>query len=153
MKTKLLYLLFLLICVTVSKNKAQRADKITGLWLNYDKDSQIEIYKKGDLYYGKIIWTKEPNNEDGSPKRDIKNPDPKLRNQTYVGLEIIKDFKYIDGEWQGGTIYDPRSGTLYKCVMWFEDDNYNSLNIRGYVGFSLLGKTTVWTRQKIKKEN
>jgi uncharacterized protein (DUF2147 family) len=62
-----------------------------------------------------------------------------------MGLDILSGFKYGGGNiWQDGKIYDPKNGKTYSCKMTLEG---NELKVRGYVGFSLLGRTTVWTRK------
>jgi uncharacterized protein (DUF2147 family) len=120
------------------------ADKIIGTWLNQEKDGKIEIYKNGDKYFGKIVWGKELFEPDGKTSRtDIKNSDPSLRSRKLYNLVILTNFKYDDGEWNGGKIYDPKSGKTYSCIMKFDGDK---LQIKGYIGVSLLGRTTVWTR-------
>lgn len=137
---------FILMILLISTGKmfAQNADKVVGVWLNAEKDAKVEIYKSGDKYYGKIVWGKNIYEPDGKTARtDIKNPDPKLRSRSLVNLVILNNFKYDDGEWNGGKIYDPKSGKTYSCIMRFKGNN---LEIKGYVGITLLGRTTVWTR-------
>ena len=63
-----------------------------------------------------------------------------------MGLVMLKDFKYDDNEWTGGHIYNPSDGKEYKAYMKLRDKN--TLNVRGYVGISLLGKTDTWSRVK-----
>ena len=58
---------------------------------------------------------------------------------------ILKDLKYSDGVWEDGTIYDPMSGKTYDCTMKIKDGG-KSLDIRGYIGVSLFGRTSTWTR-------
>jgi uncharacterized protein (DUF2147 family) len=53
-------------------------------------------------------------------------------------------FASADVFWEDGKIYDPKNGKTYSCKMTLEG---NELKVRGYVGFSLLGRTTVWTRK------
>lgn len=115
------------------------ADAILGDWLNQEKDGKINVYKTGDKYYGKITWIKN------TGKKDEKNPDPALRGKDVVGLVILKDLKFNDGVWEDGTVYDPKSGKTYSCTMKLKDGG-KSLDIRGYVGISLLGRTSTWTR-------
>ena len=127
-----------------------QADKITGTWYNDDKTSTIEI-KKGSngKYAGKITWLDEPN-ENGKPKVDDDNPDPKLQNRPIMGLTIVKDFKYNSKKkrWNEGSIYDPKNGKTYDCFAWFKDGNYNNLYIKGYVaGIKALGRKTTWTKK------
>lgn len=125
---------------------AQKRDDILGKWVNPTGEGQIEIYKKGDKYFGKLVWIKEPNGANGKPKTDEKNPNESLRNKPILGLEILKNFQFDDGKWEDGTIYDPKSGKTYSCKLTLKDQNL--LNIRGYIGVSLIGRTEVWKRVK-----
>ena len=120
--------------------------EICGKWLEEQKKSHIEIYKtQEDIYEGKIVWLAEPLDENGNLKKDKENPDPKLREQPLNGLIIIKDLKYLnDNEWGDGEIYDARSGKTYSLNATLKDEN--KLFMRGYIGFSFIGKTTSWTR-------
>ncbi|UKT62184.1 DUF2147 domain-containing protein [Pedobacter mucosus] len=124
---------------------AQNKDAVVGKWLNPSGEGQIEIYKKGDKYFGKLAWIKEPN-LNGKPKLDAKNPDVKLQKRPLLNLEILKDFVYEDGKWTDGTIYDPKSGKDYSCNMSLKGADV--LNIRGYVGISLLGRSETFKRVK-----
>lgn len=118
-----------------------KADDILGTWLSADKDGKIKIFKQGDKYYGKVIWGK-----DGT-RIDTKNPDPKLRTQKIIGSTILKDFVFDgDDTWEEGTIYDPNNGKTYSSLMKL--DNANTLNLRGYIGLSFIGRSTTWTRVK-----
>ncbi|MGB9702876.1 MAG: DUF2147 domain-containing protein [Candidatus Kapaibacteriota bacterium] len=146
MKAKSIFLYFIFIFVFSIILKAEKADDIIGQWYTENNESLVEIYKNNGKYYGKIIWLKEPN-RNGKPKLDEKNPDDKLKERPILGLNILKDFVF-DGsnEWNDGKIYDPKSGKTYSCYIKFEDTD--KLKIRGYIGISLLGRTTYWTRKK-----
>ncbi|MBL4625350.1 MAG: DUF2147 domain-containing protein [Flavobacteriales bacterium] len=125
---------------SVQAQTTSAKDKILGEWFNVDKTGIIEIYKKENKYYGIIV-----RGTDKSPtKFDIHNPDPKKQNQLLVGKHILNDFTYDDGEWEDGTIYNPRNGNTYSCVMVMIDNNV--LKITGYIGITLFGKTQLWTR-------
>jgi uncharacterized protein (DUF2147 family) len=90
------------------------------------------------------VWLKNPN-DNGKPKVDKNNPDNSKRNQSVVGLLILKEFKFDgDDEWEDGDIYDPESGKTYSCYLSLKDKH--NLKVRGYVGISLFGRTEVWTR-------
>jgi len=138
-----LFILLLLISVSTF---AQKKDDILGKWLNSSGEGQIEIYKRGDKYFGKLAWIKEPNDEKGKPKTDQKNPTESLRGKPILGLEILKNFVFDDGKWSDGTIYDPKSGKTYSCKLSLKDSN--QLSIRGFVGVSLIGRTEVFKRVK-----
>ncbi|WP_199139527.1 DUF2147 domain-containing protein [Pedobacter sp. ASV12] len=125
---------------------AQKNDDILGKWVNPSGEGQIEIYKKGDKYFGKLAWIKEPNDEHGKPKTDVKNPNTSLRNKPLLGLEILKDFVFEDKRWTDGSIYDPKTGKTYSCNITLKENG--QLNIRGYIGISLIGRSESWKRVK-----
>ena len=136
---------------------AADGDAILGLWATQPKDhgyARIEISQEDSRYYGEIVWLSEPHfPEDdkrgmgGQPKVDRENPDTALRSRPIVGLRILNDFEYTGkSQWKRGTIYDPESGKTYKCTIKLQDDG--TLKVRGYIGVSLLGRTTTWRREK-----
>jgi uncharacterized protein (DUF2147 family) len=129
---------------------AQDADAIIGFWKTGDGNGIIQIYKKGEKYFGKIVWLAEPNDpETGQPKKDKKNDDEKLRSQPILGLENLTNISFVKkGLWEDGKIYDPKSGNTYRCIIKMEDGN--TLKLRGYVGVSLFGRTDTWKRQSMK---
>jgi len=142
MKTVLFFAFVLLTSFT--STFAQNADAITGVWLSADKDAKIEIYRSGNKYFGKIIWTKNMYEADGKTlRKDHKNPQANLRNRNILNLVMLTNFTYDDGEWTGGEVYDPKSGKTYNSKMKLKG---NALELRGYVGISLFGRSTVWTR-------
>lgn len=120
------------------------ADAILGRWYTEADQSIVEIYKSGECYYGKIVWLKEPQNSDGTEKVDSHNPDESKRSRKILGMDIVTGFRYDDSSaWKSGKIYDPNSGKTYSCNARLDK---NRLNIRGYIGVSFLGRTTVWRR-------
>lgn len=137
-------------------------DEILGHWYTEDNESQVKIVKRttsdGETrYFGTLVWFKDPVYDDddpeaGKPLRDRENRDPSKRDMPLLGLEILKDFKYDAGDraWNGGTIYDPEVGKTYKCTMKLTADasahGGKRLDVRGYVGVPLLGRTTIWVR-------
>jgi uncharacterized protein (DUF2147 family) len=155
MKSKLLvFALFLILGAAAAS--ATDADAILGVWATDPEGgggpAHVEIYTNGDSYQGKIIWLGEPlytadddGESPGTPKADHNNPDPALRSRPIIGLVMLDGFVF-DGKdtWHGGTIYDPNNGKTYKCKMRLTDDG--KLKVRGFIGFSLLGRTEVWTR-------
>lgn len=142
---KKLAVLFLLFASTLSVF-AQKKEDILGKWLNSSGEGQIEIFKKGEKYYGKLVWVKDPNDENGKPRTDVKNPNVNLRTKPILGLEIVKDFVYEDNEWTDGKVYDPKTGKSYSGNMSLE--GANKLKMRGYIGISLIGRTEVWKKVK-----
>lgn len=141
------FLLILLFLMPVLPAFSQGKDAVLGKWLNPSGEGQILIYKTpSGKYSGKLIWLKEPHDEAGKPKTDIKNPKPNLHSQPLLGLEILKDFIFEGGKWVDGSIYDPKTGKTYSCTLTLKEDG--QLNIRGYIGISLLGRSESWKRIK-----
>lgn len=126
-----------------------KADDLLGVWLTGSKTGKVEIYKNGNTYQGKIVWLSEPlNPKTGKPKTDINHPDEKLHSRPIFGLINIWGFTYDgDGSWANGHVYDPKNGKEYKCVITMKDKN--TLNVRGYIGITLIGRNDVWTRSKL----
>ena len=123
-----------------------KADDIMGTWLTTGKEpAKIQIYKKGEMYNGKIIWLQNPTDEAGKAKTDINNPDKTKRSNSVIGMIILTNFKFNgDDEWRGGDIYDPESGNTYSSYIYLRDQT--TLKVRGFVGISLFGRTETWSR-------
>jgi len=136
----------------VSLAIAADEDRILGLWNTPENDCQIDIFKYGDKYGGRIAWLKEPyypadddGGMPGSPIVDRRNPNPHFRTRPLIGLQIMEGFTYIGKSvWAKGTIYSPRVGKNYKCQMTLPAPNH--LEVRGFIGIPLLGGTSIWTR-------
>jgi uncharacterized protein (DUF2147 family) len=137
-------LCFLLITVTTIHAFADGPDDILGVWSNGTEKGHIQIYKQNGKYYGKLIWLKQPNDEKGLPKVDKNNPNPAVRTKPLLGLIMLTDFKYEDDEWADGKIYNPNDGKEYKAYMKLKD--FHTLRVRGYIGFSWIGKTETFHR-------
>ena len=129
------------------------ADAVLGIWENSEKTGQVEIIRKDDnKYYGKLVSLKVPDDAEGKPKTDINNPDESFRQRPIIGLEMLRAFTFDGGNvWEDGKIYDPDAGKDYSCKMTLTDAN--TLEVRGYIGISLLGRTDVWTRSKEQAVN
>ena len=81
----------------------------------------------------------------GTPWLDNNNPDPTLRKTPRLGLTVVRSFSYVgDNLWVDGKVYDPKNGKTYSGKMTLISPN--QLNLRGYIGISLIGRTAVWTR-------
>lgn len=141
-------LLSVMFSFTVQVN-AQNSDDIVGNWLNQEETAKIYIFKADNgkfkgKYYGKIIWLSEPL-KNGKPKLDDQNPDLAKRTKEINGLIILNNFTFDadDKIWNGGTIYDPKNGKTYSCEITKKGEK---LNVRGYVGISMMGRTAIWTK-------
>jgi uncharacterized protein (DUF2147 family) len=129
MKTTFL-LLFSTLILHANSFANSGPDAILGEWISQEKDGKISIYKQGDKFYGKITWSKTPG---------------KLRTRDIVNTVILSDFKFKGSSWEEGKIYDPKSGKTYDCILKVKDNN-KVLDIRGYVGVPMFGRTATWTR-------
>jgi uncharacterized protein (DUF2147 family) len=120
---------------------AQKGDDIIGTYMTDKNEGMVEITKKDAKYYGKLIWTVTPG------KLDANNPDDKQKTDKLAGKEILKDFDFNGKDlWSNGTIYDPKNGKTYSCKI--TRDEKGNLNVRGYIGVSMLGRTTFWVKVK-----
>jgi uncharacterized protein (DUF2147 family) len=83
----------------------------------------------------------------GKTKVDRENPDVSQQSKPILGMIMLWGFKFAkDNLWEDGHIYDPRDGKTYKCKMTLKSADV--LDVRGFIGFSLIGKTNTWTRVK-----
>ncbi len=100
---------------------------------------KVIVSKKGDQYFGTLVWTDVPG------ALDKNNPDKTKRNHKVAGTVILKNFIYTGtGTWEKGTVYDPESGKTYSGKITLNKNG--DLNLRGFVGISAFGRSTVWTR-------
>ena len=143
MKNIILTLLFLAISICAF---AQNNTDLLGEWYSSKEDIVITIFEVNETISAKITWMKSPNNEDGIPKTDFLNPDESLRDRSRIGTLMMYDLTYIAGNiWDNGSLYIPKTGKIYSGMMRLK--NENTLNIRGYVGFSFFERySSTWTR-------
>jgi uncharacterized protein (DUF2147 family) len=125
--------------------KAQSENAILGVWYNTEKTAQVEIAKKGSAFIGRIVWLKDPN-PGGKPAVDKDNPNPKLKSRPLLGLNLLEGLKFSSGFLEDGTIYYPKSGKTYSCQVKLKSSDV--LEVKGYIGFSLIGRTVEWTKAK-----
>ena len=121
------------------------AQSIIGEWetfddLTGDKLSVVEIYNINNIYFGKITHLFEDPLDSVCDQCSDDN-----YNKPIVGLVIIKNLIKDDDEYNEGTILDPNNGKSYKCYLELIGDN--KLKLRGYIGFSILGRTQYWQRK------
>jgi uncharacterized protein (DUF2147 family) len=145
------FILLAAVLLTATTSFAAAPGDILGLWKTAGGDSQLEIYRCGDKICGKIVWLKVPQYIDrkdgpvGKTKVDRKNPNPALRNRPILGLQVMKGFTAKgNNRWGNGSSYNPETGKSYKSKMQLISPG--RLELRGYIGFSLIGRTLVLTR-------
>jgi len=69
------------------------------------------------------------------------------KNQPIIGMTIVKGMKQNGDKYDGGKILDPEEGKVYKCKMTLNEAG-DQLEVRGYIGISLIGRSQIWTRVK-----
>jgi uncharacterized protein (DUF2147 family) len=122
---------------SLAADDAQR--RVMGNWLTQAKDGIIQISQAADgTMQGRLVGGNKPG-------PDVNNPDPAKRKLALRGQVIMSGLKHDgDGKWSGGTIYKPDEGKTYKCKVELQADD--TLKVRGFIGFSLFGKSQIWTR-------
>lgn len=128
---------------------AQQQEDIIGVWQTGTGNARVQIYKNGENYQGKIVWLAEPLDPTTHlPKTDTKHPNSAQHQRPILGLVNLWGFQFdaVKKEWINGHIYDPKNGKEYKCII--KQPNHNTLDVRGYIGISLIGRTDTWKKVK-----
>lgn len=120
---------------------------VAGTWKTIDDKTHtargtVRLYEENGAIFGKIETSLNP--KDASEVCNLCPGDRK--NKPIIGLVFLRNMKKEGGEYGGGDILDPDTGRVYRCKMTLEDGG-NKLVVRGFVGFSLLGRSQVWIRQ------
>ena len=122
-----------------------QADDITGIWFTPENQSKVKIYKKNGKYYGKLVWVEKTHDKNGKLLTDVKNPDEKLRNRPYTGMEFMYHFEFNGNDkWENGKIYNAQDGRTYSAYLQLIDKN--TLKVRGYIGVEWIGGNSIWKR-------
>jgi uncharacterized protein (DUF2147 family) len=124
---------------------------IYGLWKTQDQRAKIEIKPcsaTSQEICGVIVELREPiDPETGQAKKDKLNPDSTQKERPLLGILNLFGFK-VDHDnpthWTDGKIYSPREGETYSCEMTLID--VNTLEVHGYIGLPIFGKTQTWSR-------
>jgi uncharacterized protein (DUF2147 family) len=103
-------------------------------------NGQVETYLVDGKLFGKVTQLRP-----GRHPGDLCNLcSGELKNQLILGMVILRNFSPDGDNWAGGTVVDPESEKVYKGKVWVVGKD--KLNMRGFIGFSLLGRTDSWTR-------
>jgi uncharacterized protein (DUF2147 family) len=119
-----------------------------GVWADDSGDSHIELYRCGEQLCGRLVWLRTPTDANGKPRLDQHHPDPARRTRPLQNLTILQNLSYDAGKdrWEGGEIYDPENGRTYSCYL--AAAGKDRLEVKGYIGFSMIGKSHYWQRVK-----
>ena len=138
--------LLLLLLTAASPGLAADSTWVEGRWISGDGSGFIDIQLQNDSPVGRIAGSTNKAEAAEPGRQDALNPDPALRSRPLLNLTILQGFKSGgDGKWKDGRIYDPNSGKTYKCNITIVDRN--TLNVRGYIGIALAGRTETWVRE------
>lgn len=144
-------ILLISLCMLAAISLQAASPKLEGIYKFKDsysgEDAKVKIYDNGNGGYdARIIWLAQPNNPDGSPRLDEKNPDPKLRTRKAYEIFVAKNLKYNEKKqrWETKELYHPSYGKYFSAYMEFESDT--RLKVRGYVGTPALGQTEYWEK-------
>ncbi|QYJ68063.1 DUF2147 domain-containing protein [Flavobacterium litorale] len=138
------YFLTLLLVFTAGILSAA-AQGVTGKWKTIDDEtgeakSIVEIYEKDGKIYGKVVEILNPAKREAKCTK-CKGAD---KNKPILGLVIIKGLEKDGDEYTDGDILDPNKGKLYSCTIKL--DGKDKLDVRGYLGFSFIGRSQTWIR-------
>ena len=139
-------MIFKIILFTYILVNSYQTNQIEGVWITQDdetgkKKSEVLLYKNEGKLYGKILNLLL---EEDKGKLCV-NCKGENKNLAIEGMVIVEGLELNGKTWEEGTILDPKSGKTYSCYITF--DNVNTLKVRGYIGFSLLGRTQKWIRK------
>ena len=121
-----------------------------GLWKTIDDNTGkprglIRITEINGEYQGKIEKVFPKPGEDPNPRCD--ECDGEQHNKPVVGMTILWGLKKDGDEYQGGKILDPENGNVYQANMKLVEKG-KKLNVRGFIGFSIFGRTQTWQREE-----
>lgn len=132
---------------------AQAADLSTpvGLWRTIDDKtgmarSLVRIVDAGGTLEGKVEKTLNRRPDD-DPDGLCRACTGARKDQPVVGMTILWGLKQEGDEWKGGEILDPKNGKTYRCRMKLIEGG-KKLEVRGFIGVSLLGRTQTWVREE-----
>lgn len=143
-------ILMILLCIlNIGTNVLAEEKSVVGKWKTIDDEtgkpkSVVEIFKAGEEYKGRIVALLNP--EKVNPT--CEKCEGEKKDKPIMGLEIIWGVteKQPGTEWGGGEILDPKKGKTYSVRLRLEEDK-DKLEVRGFMGFSLLGRSQTWIRE------
>lgn len=121
-----------------------------GVWKTIDDEtgkpkSLVRITESNGELRGKIEKLFREAGEEQNPK--CEKCEGNLKDQPIIGMTIITGMKKDGSEYNGGQILDPNNGKVYKSKMSLVEGG-KKLDVRGYIGVPMLGRTQTWIRQE-----
>lgn len=129
---------------------AMAADSPVGLWRTIDdrngkEKSLVRIVEVNGELRGTVEKLFREPGEDPNPLCEKCTGDKK--DKAVIGMTILSGLRRDGNQFTGGEILDPANGKTYRCKMALSD-NGKKLNVRGFIGVALLGRTQVWLREE-----
>ncbi len=131
----------LLLCMSFNS----QAQSVLGKWKTVNEEtglstSIIEIYKVGDELNGKVVRILNEDDRD----RVCTKCEGELKDKPIEGMVVMTGLEKTGDEYEGGTVTDPKTGKVYRCKIWLDEDNPEKLKVRGYISFFY--RTQTWLR-------
>ncbi len=141
-------LLLLILTAFCSQFLFAASNDVVGKWRTIDDETQkpksiVEISNNGDVFEGKVVQIFKSEGEDQNPK--CTKCKGVLKDQPVIGLKVLSEMKRRKSDWGDGKIVDPNNGKSYDVKMELTEGGAK-LKVRGFIGFSLLGRTQTWER-------
>ena len=141
-----LVLLLLATAGLLSSAWGQQTQSAAGVWRTTDDKTgqpkgEVRVFEQNGRWFAQI--TRVYDSKDAQSRCDLCQDERK--DKPIVGLTVVRNMTLTDGEYVGGDILDPDTGKVYRCKFRLADGG-EKLVVRGFVGFSLLGRTQTWTR-------
>ena len=129
---------------------AQDTNTPVGTWKTIDDvthkpKSLVEITEVNGRLQGRVVELFRPPTEEQNPLCD-KCAEPRF-NKPIKGMTILWGMGKDGDEYNGGKILDPKTGKIYKAKLNVTNGG-KDMDVRGYIGFSLLGRSQTWHREK-----
>lgn len=142
---------FLLVLFAFASSAVLAQGTPAGLWRTIDDKtrvvrSQVRIIEINGEYEGRIekILTRLP---DDDPENLCRACEGARKDKPVIGMTILWGLKKDGDQYGGGEILDPKNGRIYRCKMKLLDGG-KKLEVRGFIGVSLLGRSQIWEREQ-----
>jgi uncharacterized protein (DUF2147 family) len=119
-----------------------------GTWTTIDDTTHkpksiVQITEDNGKLQGKVLQVLQ---SDQGPHPLCKKCEGERKDQPVEGMTILWGVSKDGDVWDGGKILDPKTGKIYKVKLTVAD-NGQKLDVHGYIGFALLGRSQVWERK------
>jgi len=136
------------VILLAASGAAAQSSTPVGLWQTVNESGQrealVRISEAGGELRGHVVTVFSPPAPSANPR--CEECPGELKNKPVVGLQILSGLRWDGERYSGGEILDPDNGTFYSCTLRLVDEG-RKLEVRGFIGISLFGRTQTWLRQ------